>query len=284
MTLTKIKFVTDSVADLPKDILDKYDIAVVPCFVNYDGQSFADDGKELDRASFYRNLPTMTSHPTTAAPPPALAEEIVKRHIEGADHLIAIVTPAKLSATYNSFRIGASGLPANRFTLIDSGSLSLAMGWQVIIAAETAAKTGSVEATLDAIQRVRNNQALYCALSTMEFLRRSGRVGWAVAGIGALLQIKPLVQVLDGEVRPAARIRTFGKAVDRLIEFAREQGKLDKLAIIHSNNEEGALAMRETLKDVLPDDVIITRVGPTLGTHIGPGALGFASVSATWKV
>jgi len=283
MTLTKIKFVTDSVADLPKDILDKYDIAVVPCFVNYDGQSFADDGKELDREAFYRNLPSMTTHPTTAAPPPALAEEIVNRHIEGADHLIAIVTPAKLSATYNSFRIGASGLAGNRFTLIDSGSLSMAMGWQVIIAAETAAKTSSVEATLDAIQRVRNNQALYCALSTMEFLRRSGRVGWAAAGIGALLQIKPLVKVLDGEVRAAARIRTFGKAIDRLNEFVREQGKLEKLAIIHSNNEEGALTMRDALKDVLPSDVIITRVGPTLGAHIGPGGLGFASVSATWK-
>lgn len=285
MSLTKIKFVADSVADLPKDILDKYDIAVVPCFVNYDGQSFADDGKELDREAFYRNLPTMKTHPTTAAPPPALAEEILNRHIEGADHLIAIVTPAKLSATYNSFRIGGSGLPANRYTLIDSGNLSLGMGWQVIIAAETAAKTGSVEATLDAIQRVRKNQALYCALSTMEFLRRSGRVGWAAAGIGALLQIKPLVQVLDGEVRAAARIRTFGKAVERLQEFVREQGKLDRLAIIHSNNEEGAQAMRESLKDVLPNDnnVIITRVGPTLGTHIGPGGIGFASVSATWK-
>lgn len=283
MSLTKIKFVTDSVADLPKEILEKYDIAVVPCFVNYDGQSFADDGKELDREAFYRNLPSMTSHPTTAAPPPALAEEILNRHMEGADHLVAIVTPAKLSATYNSFRIGGSGLPTNRYTLIDSGNLSLAMGWQVIIAAETAAKTGSVEATLDVIQRVRKNQALYCALSTMEFLRRSGRVGWAAAGIGALLQIKPLVQVVEGEVRAAARIRTFGKAVERLQEFIREQGKLDRLAIIHTNNEDGALAMRETLKDILPDDVIITRVGPTLGTHIGPGGLGFASVSATWK-
>ncbi|MCU0466747.1 MAG: DegV family protein [Anaerolineae bacterium] len=283
MTFTKIKLITDSVADLPKEVIDKYDIAVVPCFVNYEGQSFADDGKELDREAYYRNLPTMTTHPTTAAPPPALAEEMIHKHIEGADHLIAVVTPAKLSATYNSFRIGGSGLPANRYTLIDSGNLSMAMGFQLVVGAETAAKTGSVEATLDAIHRVRNNQALYCALSTMEFLRRSGRVGWAAAGIGALLQIKPLVQVVEGEVRAAARIRTFGKAVERLHEFVREQGKLDKLAIIHANNEEGALAMRDALKDVLPADVIVTRVGPTLGTHIGPGAIGFASVSASWK-
>jgi DegV family protein with EDD domain len=280
---TKIKIVADSVADLPQDIIDRYDIAVVPCFVNYDGQSFADDGKELDREMYYKNLPTMSTHPTTAAPPPALAEEILNRHMEGADHLIAIVTPAKLSATYNSFRVGGSGLPANRYTLIDSGNLSMGMGWQIVIAAETAATTNSVEATLDAVQRVRKNQKLYCALATMEFLRRSGRVGWAAAGIGALLQIKPIVEVVEGEVKAAARIRTFGKAVEKLQEFVREQGKLDKLAIVHTNNEDGAREMRETLKDVLPKDVMIVRVGPTLGTHIGPGGLGFASVSAQWK-
>lgn len=284
MASTKIKIVADSVADLPTEIIEKYDIAVVPCFVNYDGQSFADDGVELDREAYYRKLPNMTTHPTTAAPPPALAEEVLHRHMEGADHLIAIVTPAKLSATYNSFRIGGSGLPANRYTLIDSGNLSMAMGWQIIIAAETAELTGSVDATLDAIQRVRKNQSLYCAMATMEFLRRSGRVGWAAAGIGALLQIKPIVQVVEGEVKAVARIRTFGKAVERLYELVREQGKLDKLAIIHTNNEESALAMRDALKDILPQDVIVTRVGPTLGTHIGPGGLGFASVSASWKV
>lgn len=283
MTFSKIKLVTDSVADLPQELLDRYDIAVVPTFVNYDGRSFADDGVELDRGTFYQVLPTMATHATTAAPPPALAEETLHRHIEGADHLIAIVTPAKLSATYNSFRIGGAGLPADKFTLIDSGQVAMAMGWQVVIAAEVATQTGSVEATLDAIQRVQKNQALYCALATMEFLRRSGRVGWATAGLGALLQIKPIVQVHDGEVRPAARIRTFNKAVDFLIDSIREQGTLDRLAIVHTDNLDGALEMKERVIDILPKETIIAKVGPTLGVHIGPGSLGFASVSATWK-
>lgn len=283
MALTKIKLVTDTVSDLSKEMLEQYDIAVVPTFVNYDGQSFADDGKELDREAFYRNLPNMATHATTAAPPPALAEEILQRHAEGADHVIAIVTPAKLSATYNSFRIGGAGLPADKFTLIDSGNVSLGMGWQVIIAAQVAEQTGSVEATIDAIKRVQQNQALYCGLATMEFLRRSGRVGWASAGLGALLQIKPILQVVDGEVRPAARIRTFNKAVDFLIDTVRQQGTLDKLAILHSNYYEGALEIQERIKDILPQETIISNIGPTLGVHIGPGSLGFASVSATWK-
>ncbi|MBK9122374.1 MAG: DegV family protein [Chloroflexi bacterium] len=283
MTFLKIKFVTDSVADLPQEIVDKHDIGVVPTFVNYGGQSFADDGKELDREAFYRELPAMASHPTTAAPPPALAEEALQRAAESADHVIAIVTPAKLSTTYNSFRIGGSGLPSNKYTLIDSGQLSLGMGWQVIIGAEVAAQTGNVEATLDAIQRVRQNQALYVALVTMEFLRRGGRVGWAAAGIGALLQIKPILQVHEGEVLAAARVRTFGKAVDHMIDILREQAPIDRLAIIHSNNLDGALEVKERIADILPEETQILRVGPTLGVHIGPGSLGFASVSTSWK-
>ncbi|MBP6297937.1 MAG: DegV family protein [Anaerolineae bacterium] len=283
MAVTKIKFVTDTVADLPTEMIERYDIAVVPTFVNYGGQSFADDGKELDREAFYRELPTMSTHATTAAPPPALAEETLQRHFEGADHLIAIVTPAKLSATYNSFRIGGAGLPADRYTLIDSGQLAMGLGWQVVTGAEVASQTGSVQATIDAIQRVQKNQALYCGLATMEYLRRSGRVGWASAGIGALLQIKPILQVIDGEVKPAARIRTFSKAVDFLIDMIQQQGTLDKMAIIHSNNLEGALEIKERVKQILPKDTIVTNIGPTLGVHIGPGSLGFASVSATWK-
>lgn len=279
----KIKFVTDTVADLPSELVERYDIAVVPTFVNYGGQSFADDGKELDREAFYRDLPNLSSHATTAAPPPALAEETLQRHFEGADHLIAIVTPAKLSATYNSFRIGGAGLPADRYTLIDSGQLAMAMGWQLIIGAEVAAQTGNVQATIDAIQRVQRNQVLYCGLATMEYLRRSGRVGWASASIGALLQIKPILQVVDGEVKPAARIRTFSKAVDFLVDMIRQQGTLDKMAIIHSNNLEGALDIKDRVKDILPKETLVTNIGPTLGVHIGPGSLGFASVSATWK-
>lgn len=283
MTFLKIKFVTDSVADLPQELVDKHDIGVVPTFVNYGGQSFADDGKELNRETFYDDLPSLPTHPTTAAPPPALAEEALQRAAESADHVIAIVTPAKLSTTYNSFRIGGSGLPSNRYTLIDSGQVSLGMGWQVIVGAEVAAQTGSVEATLDAIQRVQHNQALYCALLTMEFLRRGGRVSWAAAGIGALLQIKPILQVTNGDVLPAARVRTFSKAVDHMIELIRQQAPLDKLAIIYSNNLEGAQHVKDTIADILPVDTHIVRVGPTLGVHIGPGSLGFASVSTSWK-
>lgn len=280
----KIKFATDGVADLPKALLEKYDIAVVPSFVNYGGRSMADDGKELSREKFYQDLPNLTTHATTAAPPPALAEEILARHFEGADHLIAIVTPPKLAANYNSFRLGGAALPEGRFTLIDSRRVAMAMGWQVVIGAEVAAQTGSLEATLDAISRVQRNEVLYCALPTLEYLRRSGRVGWASASIGTLLQIKPILQVDDDDIRLAARVRTYGKAVDYVIDMMHQQGPLDKLAVIHANNCDGASEIMDRVRDIAPKDAIITDIGPTLGVHVGPGTLGFASVSASWRV
>jgi DegV family protein with EDD domain len=283
MTFQKIKIVTDSVCDIPADLVAKWDIGVVPCFVNYDGKSFADDGVELVREQFYNNLPTMKSTPTTAAPPPALAEDVLNRSFEGADHLIVVTTPAKLSGINNSMHIGARDLPQDRVTIIDSGQLSMALGWQVLIAAEVAAKTGSVEQTIAAVTRVRAHQALYAGLATMEFLRRSGRVGWAAAGIGALLQIKPVVNVSDGVVSPTARVRTFNRVIDKLVELGRTHAPFDKLALLHVNNRDGALELKEQLKDLLPQDTIIADVGPTLGTHIGPGALGVAPVSQSWK-
>lgn len=283
MTFKKIKFVTDSAADLSQEMIEKWDISVVPCYVNYDGQSFADDGVELNREKYYDMLPSMRTFPTTAAPAPGLAEEYITKAFEGADHLIIVSVASTLSGVFNSMRLGASKLPQDRITLVDSATLSMSQGWQVICGAEVAAETGDVEKTLEAIKRVRANQKLYALLATMEFLRRSGRVSWAAASIGALLQIKPLLDVREGEVHAAARIRTFGKATEKLIELTRAEAPLDKLSIIHTNNYQGALDFKNQIADIIPEDTIITLVGPTVGTHIGPGGIGVATLSKTWR-
>lgn len=283
MAHTKIKFVTDCVCDIPQDLVDQWEIGVVPCFVNYGGESYADDGVELDRVAFFEQMTSMPDVPTTAAPPPALAEEFIDVAFEESDHVIILTTPANLSAIYNSMRIASEKLPQDRVTLIDSGQLTMALGWQVVVGAETAAKTGDIQQTIDAITSVRNNQALYAGLATIEMLRRSGRVGWAAGSIGSLLQIKPVVSVQDGVVSQAARVRTFRRVSGKLIELVKQHAPLDKLAILHTNNLEGAEQLKEDLKDILPEQTIITLAGPTIGTHIGPGALALAPVSKSWR-
>lgn len=284
-TFKRIKIATDSVCDIPEELVHKWDITVVPCYVNYGGNSFADDGVELVREEYYKLLPSMKETPTTAAMPPEVARTALERAYEGADHLIIITTPARLSAIHNSMRLAIhdAEFAEDRVTLIDSGQLSMGIGWQVLIAAEVAAATGSVEKTLETIHRIQETQVVYAGLSTLEFLRRSGRVGWATANIGALLQIKPVLEVINGDVEPIARVRTFGRAIEKLAELIRAQAPIERLALLHINNPAGLEELRATLKDIIPPDTITGTIGPTLGTHIGPGALGAAIIRQGWK-
>lgn len=279
----KIKFVTDSTCDIPAELIEKWGITVAPCFVNYGDKSYADDGVELVRDQFYRDLPNISPFPTTSAPSPGVAEEKIKQAFEGADHLVIVCVPAKLSATYNALRLGMQDLPQDRVTLIDSGQLSMGIGWQVLLAAETAEETGDVEKVLDVIQKVRAKQRVYAAAASLEFLRRSGRVGAVTAGIGTLLQIKPVLNVWDGDILPLAKVRTMKNLTDKLIELVQAETPLEKLAIMHANNPDGAQEILSRLGDSAPKDTLIVSVAPTIGAHIGPGSLGVATLNKNWR-
>ncbi len=279
----RIKFVTDSTCDIPPELVEHWNITVVPCYVNHAGKSYADDGVELVREDFYDRLPTLDPSPTTAAPPPAMTESLIKAAFQDADHLIIICVPAKLSAVYNSMRLGMADLPPDRVTLIDSGQTSMGLGWQVLAGVEVAAQTGDVAQVVEAINRVRAHQRVYAAIATMEFLRRSGRVSALVASLGTLLQIKPIISVEEGDILAPARVRTFKAATEKLVELIRAQTPLDRLAILHTNNLEGAEEVRKALGDAAPPDSLIVRVNPTVGVHIGPGCVGAATLNTNWK-
>jgi DegV family protein with EDD domain len=283
MTSKKIRIVTDSTCDIPAELIKQYGIGVVPCFVNYGGQSYADNGVDFIRENYYAQMPDIRPPATTSAPPPGLAEEVIKATFEGADHLMIICVPAKLSGVFNTLRLGAKDLPPECVTMVDSGTVAMALGWQVIIAAETAEATGDVNAVLNAVQRVREHQNLYAALATMEYLRRSGRVGWAAANIGQLLQIKPIIEVEEGNVHSIAKVRTFTRAVDELYNLTDKEAPLDRLAVLHTNNLEGAHEFHQRLGDIAPPDTLFVNLNPSVGTHIGPGALGVATVSKSWR-
>ena len=279
MSSKKIRFVTDSTCDIPADLVQKYGIGVIPTFVNFGDKSLSDNGVELIREDFYRQLPSMNPFPTTAAMPPALAEEIIMRTFEDADHLFLISVASKLSGVYNIMRLSASKLPQDRVTLIDSKSVTLGLGFQVLAGAETAEATGDVDLVKAAVEHVRDRAHVYAALETMEFLRRSGRVGWAAAGLGALLQIKPMLEVYNGEVKSGNRVRTFGRAIEELIRLVHEQSPLERLAILYISDRTDAEKLRDRLTDVAPSEPLIVSVTPTIGSHVGTGGVGVVTVS-----
>ncbi len=279
MALKKIRFVTDSTCDLPAEIVQKYNISVIPTFVNMGDRSLADNGVELVREDFYRNLLSMNPLPTTSAMPPGLADEIIQKAFADADHLFLISVASKLSGVYNSMRLSANKLPPERVTLIDSKSVTMGLGFQVLAGAEVAEATGDIDQVKAAVERTRDHVHVYAALETMEFLRRSGRIGWGAASVGALLQIKPMLEVIDGEVKPLARVRTFSRAVDELIRLTHEQAPLERLALLYIGDKAGVDNLRDRLADVAPANTLIASVTPTIGTHVGTGGLGVATVS-----
>lgn len=283
MASQKIRIITDSVADIPDSLVKKWNIGIVPIFVNIGGKSFADDGVELNRAEFSRDVLTYKPPPTTAAAPPIYSERVMRESLESADHVIAVVTPAKYSGIYNAFRLAAETVGKDRITLIDSGQISLGIGFQALIGAEIAAQTGSLKDTVTAIERVRDNTVIFAAAATLDQLRRSGRVGWAAANIGALLQIKPVIAVQNGTIDAIDRVRTFKRALDRIAELAHEQAPFDRAALLDLQNEADRSELERRVSDILPENTLREPAGVALSVHMGPGAVGIVGVKQAWK-
>ncbi len=284
MTSSRVRIAADSVCDLPADIVDTLKVHIIPTYVNIGGESIPDDGKSLDRERFYRELPTMQNLPTTAAPSPGDAEAFYRKILDdGAEHVISIHVPEKLSGTLNAMRLGAEAVGVNRVTLVDSLQLTFGIGYQVWAAADLASQGAELAVILDAIDGVRRRTRVYAIIDTMAYLRRSGRVNALVASVGGLLKIKPIVEVSDGEVTSIARLRTWSRAEQRLQLLAREQSPLEGLAVLHVANRAGAEKFLNSVRDIAPSDTLVIETTPTLGTHIGPGSIGVATLSRDWR-
>jgi DegV family protein with EDD domain len=277
----KLGIVTDSTCDLPAHLIEQHEVEVIPSILVLDGHEFV-DGQTITRDEFYRRLPALRTPPTTAAP--AMGEYVSRYDAllsNGCDHVISIHAAGKLTSIVNTAHQAAKDF-SGRVTCVDSGSLSLGLGFQVLAAAE-AAELG-LQAALDAITSTRKRLTVNAALDTMEYLRRSGRVPNAVAALGGLLSIKPLVDLTDGVVKAIAAVRTTHQANERLLNFLLELGPLERLAIMHSGLEARAREFLNTLmqkaSQSAPREILLVNVTTVIGTHVGPHGLGFAAVKA----
>jgi DegV family protein with EDD domain len=277
--MARIVIMTDSTSDLPPEWIRRFDIRVVHVYVNFGQESYVDDGVALPRAEFYRRLGSSQVTPTTAAPPPGITLEVMQRALADGDHVVAITAPARLSGIYATFHLARQQTDPRRVTLLDSGMLSLGLGWQVIIAAEMA-QAGASPDEIAAVNRdLQPRCHVWAALDTLEYVRRSGRVSWAAAMVGSLFNFKPIIHLHDSVVGSAARVRTAHRAFETLVELAHQAAPLDRLAVMHTNNPEGAQRLLETLADIRPaTETVIVEATPVLGVHVGPNGLGLGVV------
>jgi len=269
----KIAVVTDSTADIPLEDQETLNIIVVPAVVTLDGESYK-DGMEISRADFYQRLPTLSSPPTTGAPSMQAFENTYETLLQsGIDKILSIHLPPSLSGMLSVATQAAKSF-GDRVKIFDSGQVSLGMGFQAIEAATAMINGGTFEIVLEAAQRARENVRLIALIDTLEFLKRSGRVSWLTAGLGNLLRVKIILELLDGVVNRLGQVRTRNKGIEQLQTIAESWGKLDRLAVPHSASAEDAGAFAEKLKRLCPRPPVITEVTTAIGAHIGPGALG----------
>jgi DegV family protein with EDD domain len=277
MSKQKNVIVTDSTADIPPEEQEALNIVVVPAVLTLDGETYQ-DGVDLSRVDFYRRLPNLTSPPTTAAPSIGIFEYTYERILQsGVERILSIHLPTSLSAMLDIATQAAKSF-GDRICVFDSGQVSLGMGFQAIESAITALQDAPFEAILDSARRVRKNVKLIALIDTLEFLKRSGRIGWLTAGLGNLLRIKIVLELVDGVINRLGQVRTRNKAIEQLKSIAESWGKLDRLAIAHSDCFEGASVFADTIRNLCQRPPMIIDVTTAIGAHIGPGAIGVIGV------
>lgn len=279
----KIGLVTDSPADIPLDLVEQHGIEVIPAILVVEGNQYV-DGQGMTREEYYHRLPAMKIAPTTAAP--ALGEFVAryqKFFQAGYEHVISIHTAGTLTSIVNFARKAAEEFPG-RVTVLDSGQLTLGVGYQVLAAAEAIQAGLGLDEILETIQQTCERVHVAAALDTMSYLRRSGRVPATVAALGGLLSIKPLLEVCNGDVKAIGAARTTRSAAERLLGVLAELGPLEKLSILHTNAEPRAREFIDMLmaryRKHMPAEIRIVNVTTVIGAHVGPNGLGFAAVSA----
>jgi len=274
-----IRIITDSSCDLPQEIIQEHRITVIPLFINVGDQSYL-DGVDLSRQEFYERLPGFRPAPKTAAPGPDVFRKTFEQLAsEGATEILSIHVSTKLSAIVDIARTAAKETTRLPVTVFDSRQLSLGTGFQVLAAAEAEARGLALGEILSLLEELIGRIRVFAALDTMEYLKRSGRVNFAISALGTLLQIKPFMKMYNGEPT-AERVRTRKGAMKRLVELLEEYGPYDKVALLHSRARQSAETLLQEVRSLLPaGDIWVEEITPVLGAHIGPGVIGFACIS-----
>ena len=278
-----IKVITDSTSDLPNDLADSLGITIVPTNVIF-GQAQFQDRVDLSPAQFYERLVDSPVHPTTSAPSVGQFVEAYKSAGSDADGIVSIHVSAKLSATYNAAVQASKQVNFDcPIEAIDSEQASSGLGLAVVAAAKSAAGGADFE-TVVGIARSANDRSRCIALiDTLEFLQRGGRIGKAQALVGSILRIKPMIVVRDGEVQPLGKARTYAKGMAQMEQNIRDFGPAEELFVTYTTDEDMARKLGESVSDLLPEgaEPIIAPMGPSVGAHVGPGAIGIASIRAS---
>ncbi|MBF8286401.1 MAG: hypothetical protein HW393_215 [Dehalococcoidia bacterium] len=271
-----VRIVTDSTADLPQNFAHDLGISIVPLSVIFGDEVFR-EGIDIDHDLFYDKMAHGRVMPTTSAPSVGEFLEVYEPLLKETDEIVSLHLSSKLSATYSNACQAAQILADRgaRIEVIDTRVVSLGMMFAVLAAARAAREGCDIDQIRAVVERTIGRIRIYIMLDTLEYVRRGGRIGRGRAFLGAMLRVKPLLSIRDGEVHPEERVRTKAMAINRLYEIATSYHNVQEVALGYSTNPQDAHDLKVRLAAALPQaNIMVARVGPVIGSHGGPGILG----------
>ena len=274
-----VRIVTDSSCDLPQARADALGIEIVPLTIRFGDEEFV-DRVELSNAEFWRKVATSPVLPETAAPSPGAFEERFRAMGEaGADGVICINLSSRLSGTMQSAQVAAKSLEGDLpIRVIDSLTVSMGLGNQCIAARNLAEAGADLDAIAGEIEAMAGRTRLFGALDTLEHLRRGGRIGNAQAMLGSVLSIKPVIEVRDGVVSEAGKVRTRSKSLAHLVEKLRAAKDPEAVYVFHAQAPDVDEFLERVSTVVAREKIEVGEIGPVIGTHAGPRTIGLGWV------
>lgn len=275
-----LAIVTDSTSDISKDLAAKHKIHVVPQHVIWGKENLL-DGIEIDADTFYERLTRESIPPQTAAPAPGDFTRAYQasREAVNADEVLCLTLSKKLSVTYTSAVQGAEHVPF-KVTVLDTGTASLGLGILVLLAAKLRDKGASSTEIVAELQRHLPNIRVYFVVATLEYLHRGGRIGRAKHLVGSALNIKPILHLSGGEIRPKESVRTHNKALSRLLDIAFEEcanRKMSAIGVMHGQAPDEARYLMERLQQHFePENLYLSHICAAIGVHTGPRIVGIS--------
>jgi DegV family protein with EDD domain len=281
MAAVGVRVVTDSACDLPQELADVLGIEIVPLTIRFGTEEFI-DRVELNNEDFWKRLLASNALPETAAPSAGAFEARFRDLIaRGATGILCVNLSSRLSATMQAAKVAAAAITGDvPVQVIDSLTGSMGLGSLVLTAARRAADGDPLDKIVTEVVDRRARTKLFGSLDTLEFLKRGGRIGNARALLGSMLAIKPVIEVREGVVEEAGRVRTRSKALRALADKVKAQ-PVDQVSVLHGQAPD-VDDLLDLLDPAFPrDEIVVGEVGPVIGTHAGPGVIGVTFQTST---